>query len=153
MTFHTIPDLTAVVARSGPLLPRQVDVVVGTSGSGLFAATLFSLHLNCALCSLEHLLAGRTIEAGRTRRHPRLKDNSHEGECFLVVTDVLGDGSELELARKEIAASGLRGDFHYLAVYGADPGSGTCIVIEQVESDAQFGWRPSDETCSQWSPP
>lgn len=125
--------LAALVNRFGAQIPSGVDVVVGVPGEGLVVATLVALHLNCRLASLAHLLEGSTIATGQTRQPKRLhKEPGAERTC-LVVDDYLGTGARLQAARSQINASGVSGQFIYLALRGDPNATGADIVLSPAQ--------------------
>ncbi len=56
MNYKTIKDLNETIIKSLPLIPRDVDLIVGTPRSGLMTATLLALYLNLPLTDVEGLI-------------------------------------------------------------------------------------------------
>jgi uncharacterized HAD superfamily protein/hypoxanthine phosphoribosyltransferase len=141
MNYRSLADMNDAIITNLHRLPRDVDLVVGIPRSGLLAANLLSLVSNIPLTDLDSFLEGRTYSSGITKRTARLDRTLGDMRRILVLDDSVSSGDALRAARARIAASGMKGEFLFAAVYGVDATHPEAdMVFEKVALPRIFQW-------------
>ena len=101
--------------------PSDIDLVVGIPRSGMLAASLLSLHLNCDLSDLDAFVAGVRGQGGLRARRPERGHARHA----LVLDDCIGTGRAMREARERLAAASVADDvkISFAAIYTAEESS------------------------------
>lgn len=115
MNYRTLADLNCAAARLAARVTPRPDLIVGIPRSGLLAANLVALHLNCPLTDLEGYLQGRVLSSGGRLSYNRPAPIS--SRVVLVVDDSLASGNAMRRAREVIAARVHSDDVRYSAVF------------------------------------
>jgi orotate phosphoribosyltransferase len=137
--YRTVSDLDADTRRLARSLPRDVDLIVGIPRSGLLAANLLCLRLNCPMTDVDGLLSRRLLSTGR-----RLNDDAFDWddlERVVVVDDSVNTGGEMRRTAARLSAAALPFSVEYAAVYIA-PGGYRYVDYwaEVVPNPRVFGW-------------
>lgn len=139
VNYRSVSDLDGGARRLARQLSPGVDVVVGIPRSGLLAANLLCLHLNCPVTDVDGLLDRRLLASGN-----RLDDGTFDWEAVgtvLVVDDSINTGRSMERTRARIERAGLPFDVEYAAIY-ITPGGYRHVDywVEVVRNPRVFGW-------------
>ncbi len=120
MNYKTIKDLNDTIINGLPLVPRDVDLIVGIPRSGLLAANLLALYLNLPIADIDGLVNGKIINTGerykRKINSKPIKDIKNFKKV-LVVDDTISSGEALLKAKKIINKSNLKIELLYTAIY------------------------------------
>jgi uncharacterized HAD superfamily protein/hypoxanthine phosphoribosyltransferase len=138
MQYRSISDLDACVRTHIHRIPRDIDLVIGIPRSGLLAANLIALYLNCDLTDIDGLCAGRILSPGKRIAGPRrVADKKH----ILVVDDSIDSGQAMRLARSKVDIASLNCRVSYLAVYSSARQCGDVdIQLEHCRHPRVFQW-------------
>ena len=139
MHFRSFDDLHADIDRWVRELPPDIELVVGIPRSGLLAANIIALRLNCHLTDVEHFTQGEYLASGR--RCPSAPDLD-DMENILVVDDSVRTGETIEEVKAVIDAEvGLSEKIRFGAVYVSDDGkSKVDTYAVELVSPRVFEW-------------
>lgn len=139
MYYKSFEHLSTDIRTNLHILPNNISLVVGIPRSGLLAANLISLFLNCPLTDLDSFLKGSIISSGE--RGEELDKNAFKG-TILIVDDSIHSGKALNKAKEKLKAiESLHLDIKFCAVY-ALPGTETLVdyYLELVQDPRVFEW-------------
>jgi orotate phosphoribosyltransferase len=118
INFRSIADMDADILKGIPRLPRSIDLVVGIPRSGMLAASILALHLNCALTDVDGLLNGRIFTRGHSRRGLFTNISSVDlAESIMVLDDSVYRGAEMDGVRRLLSGFEARKEILFAAVY------------------------------------
>jgi orotate phosphoribosyltransferase len=139
INFRSIADLDAAVRSIASQLPRDLGLIVGVPRSGMLAATMLALHLNCPLADLEGFLAGRTL--GHGARAIDARRGRADGRYVVVIDDSILSGRQMRAVRALVAAMRPTHSILYAVAY-ATPSSTDLVDVyaEVVSSPRIFAW-------------
>jgi orotate phosphoribosyltransferase len=137
--YRTVADLDADTRRLARSLPPDVDLIVGIPRSGLLAANLLCLRLNCPMTDVDGLLARRLLSTGR-----RLDGAPFDWDDIgrvVVIDDSVNTGGEMRRTAARLSAANLPFTVEYAAVY-ITPGGYQYVDYwaEVVANPRVFGW-------------
>lgn len=143
MEYRSVADLNDSIVGALPLLPRDVDLIVGIPRSGLLAASILALHLNLPLTDVEGFIEGRILGYGRRYTMGNRKAFDLESvKKVLVLDDSAGSGTTMSKVREKLSGSQVSGkEIVYAAVY-TDPltKESVDIAFETCSSPRVFEW-------------
>ncbi|MEL7359564.1 MAG: phosphoribosyl transferase [Cyanobacteria bacterium J06648_10] len=113
--YRSIEDLNRCIVNNLGKNPPNIDLVVGMPRSGLLAANMLSLHLNCLLTDLEGFLEGRLFETG-FRLRGKAKTFS-ECKRVLVLEDSIFSGRSIKEIKTRIEQRYDDRDIFYAAAF------------------------------------
>jgi orotate phosphoribosyltransferase len=118
LNFRSISDMNADIVGGLVRLQQPVDLVVGIPRSGMLAASMLALHLNCALTDVDGLLNNRLFSRGKSREglYDALASPS-QAQCVLILDDSVYSGREMNLAKRQLAHLGNDKALLFAAVY------------------------------------
>lgn len=141
INYRSVSDLNKAIVDGLHKLPQSIDLVVGIPRSGLLAANLVALYLNCPLADVDGFLAGRTLRAG-----PRAGSRGGAASCgksrsTLILDDSINTGAQMADIRREIEAAGRQDEVIYGAVYSS-PSARVLVDVffEVVPQPRIFQW-------------
>jgi len=103
INYRSIADMNADILAGIHKLPRPVDLVVGVPRSGMLAASILALHLNCALTDVDALLAGRMYAKGQSRdKDYKTIASVDQAETIIVIDDSVYEGNEMRTVRERL---------------------------------------------------
>jgi uncharacterized HAD superfamily protein len=141
MHYRSVADLNDDIIAGLPLLPADVDLVVGIPRSGLLAGTLMALALNVPVTDVEGFLAGRVLSSGRTRRRNVFDVDPHRARRVVVMDDSADTGQSMREARKRLVSAFPDVPFSFCVVYGtAARCDGVDITLKVVPQPRLFQW-------------
>ncbi|MBF0198213.1 MAG: phosphoribosyltransferase [Planctomycetes bacterium] len=117
MNYRSLNDLNSDMRNGLSRIPKEVDLIVGIPRSGMIAASILSVHLNCPLIDFSGYIEGKKPWAGRTKKKSRLLNNALEACCPLIIDDSLRSGGSMEEVRQVILEHNLPGKHLFAAVY------------------------------------
>jgi len=91
--FISYAELARDIVTWSENLPRDLDLIVGVTRSGMIPASMLALHRNVRLTSVESFYKGQIFEGGFRDQHKRLQK-------VLVVDDSLLSGRSIQEAAK-----------------------------------------------------
>lgn len=111
--YRSFSDLAKSVRSISARAPKDIDLVVANSRSGVLVANLFSLHLNSPFIELDDLIQKRTFGLW-----PPLRDESiRESRSILLVDDSVTSGSQMAEAREDLQSLGFGSQSLFCAPY------------------------------------
>lgn len=141
MQYRSISDMTRLITAKLPLIPQDIDLVVGIPRSGILPAITISLMLNRRYADLDCFLQGRMSGAGSTKLHSGLISDLSEVRHILVIDDSLNRGHAMQEARERLAHIGADIKITFAAVYVVPDGMGQVdIAFETVPLPRMFEW-------------
>ncbi len=142
MNYRSVDDLNHAIMSGLPLVPRDVDLIVGIPRSGLLAATVLALYLNLPLTDLQGLVDRRMIQSGKRRDSDRTKTNPFaDVHKVLVLDDSVRSGSAMAKARAQLEAADLGFEIIFGAVFVTpDSCQVPDLYFEIVPLPRMFGW-------------
>jgi uncharacterized HAD superfamily protein len=141
MNYRSIADLNDDVIAGLPLIPTDVELVVGIPRSGLLAGTLVALALNVPVTDVEGFLAGRILCSGRTRRRDLFQADPHKARRVLVMDDSADTGQSMREARERLVSAFPEIPFSFCVVYGTSSRcDGVDIILKIVPQPRLFQW-------------
>ncbi|WP_072395368.1 phosphoribosyltransferase family protein [Hyphomicrobium sp. CS1GBMeth3] len=141
MHYRSVADLNDDIISGLPLLPPDVDLVIGIPRSGLLAGTLLALALNVPATDVEGFLAGRILSTGRTRRRELFDSDPRRARRVLVVDDSADTGQSVRDARARLTSEHPGVAFSFCVVYGTAPEcDGVDITLKVVPQPRLFQW-------------
>lgn len=141
MHYRSVADLNDDIIAGLPLIPADVDLVVGIPRSGLLAGTLMALALNVPVTDVEGFVAGRVLCAGRTRRRDLFDVHPHRARRVLVMDDSADTGQSIRAARDRLASAFPNIPFSFCVVYGTSPQcDGVDVLVKVVPQPRLFQW-------------
>jgi len=141
MNYRSVADLNDDVIAGLPLIPPDVDLVVGIPRSGLLAGTLVALALNIPVTDVEGFLAGRILSSGRTRRRDLFQADPRKARRVLVVDDSADTGQSIREARERLVSAFPEIPFSFCVVYGTSLRcDGVDITLKVVPQPRLFQW-------------
>ena len=119
INFRSIADLDADILAGIPRLPDRIDLVVGIPRSGMLAASILALHLNCALTDVDGFTNGRIFSRGHSRMalSNGIISSVEDAASILVLDDSVYSGKEMEKVRLQLADLGIGRKIFFAAVY------------------------------------
>lgn len=142
LQFRGTADLHGAVLKGIPLLPRDLDLVVGVPRSGLIPAALISTYLALPLTDVNGFLEGRLL-----RSAPGADQRVDEAEIVrrarrvLIIDDSVGHGSEMRRVRARLAGMEAHRSLHFAAVFAApDAASVVDVAFEELARGRFFSW-------------
>jgi uncharacterized HAD superfamily protein/orotate phosphoribosyltransferase len=123
MIYKSIADLAATVSANLYSIPADEDLIVCVPLSGLLAASVMALQLNCKLCDLSSFCANAPVSIGLSRRVGRASLDLHvpsDAGCVLVIYDSAASGKSIDRARLAVEQSGYGGKVLFCAVYATE---------------------------------
>jgi uncharacterized HAD superfamily protein len=140
INYRSVADLNAAILNGLHRVPKSVELVVGVPRSGLLAANLLALYLNCPLTDVDAYLAGRTFRAG-PRATQGIRGPRSNPPLTLIFDDSINTGSQMINIRKEIEAAGRQEDVIYGAVYASpEARSMVDVFFETIPQPRIFQW-------------
>ena len=113
--FRSFADLNQIIVNNLAKNPSNIDLVVGMPRSGLLAANILALHLNCLLADLEGFLEGRLLETGfRLRGKTKTFD---ECKRVLILEDSIHTGNSIREIKDRVNEKNLDKEIFYGAVF------------------------------------
>jgi uncharacterized HAD superfamily protein len=141
MNYRSVADLNDDVVAGLPLIPPDVELVIGIPRSGLLAGTLVALALNIPVTDVEGFLAGRILSSGRTRRRDLFQADPHKARRVLVMDDSADTGQSIREARERLVSAFPEIPFSFCVVYGTSPRcDGVDITLKVVPQPRLFQW-------------
>ena len=141
MHYRSVADLNDDIIAGLPLVPADIDLVIGIPRSGLLAGTLMALALNVPVTDVEGFVGGRILSAGRTRRRDLFDANPHRARRVLVMDDSADTGQSMLEARDRLVAAFPEIPFSFCVVYGTSPRcAGVDITLQIVPQPRLFQW-------------
>jgi uncharacterized HAD superfamily protein len=141
MNYRSVADLNDDVIAGLPLIPADVELVVGIPRSGLLAGTLVALALNVPITDVEGFLAGRILSSGRTRRRDLFQADPHKARRVLVMDDSADTGQSIREARERLISAFPKIPFSFCVVYGTSSRcAGVDITLKVVPQPRLFQW-------------
>ena len=142
MHFRSVDDLNNAVLRNLPDVPRDLDLVVGVPRSGMLAATLVALYLNCPLTDIDGLLGSKTISTGRRKlayNSNELREKSKPN--ILVIDDSIGHGSQMRAVQRRIRKYLPDHNVTYAAVFATPQARHMVdLTFEELPFGQVFAW-------------
>ena len=115
MEYRSVSDLNASVREWAQTELVDVDLVVGIPRSGLLAANLLCLHLNCPMTDVDGLCNGELLDTGH--RYVGAVSAVSEAERVLVLDDSVNTGRQMTETRERLDGYDFPFDIEYGAVY------------------------------------
>jgi uncharacterized HAD superfamily protein len=141
MNYRSVADLNDDIIAGLPLIPTDVELVVGIPRSGLLAGTLAALALNVPVADVEGFLAGRILSSGRTRRRDLFQADPRNARRVLVMDDSADSGQSIREARERLVSAFPDIPFSFCVVYGAlSHCDGVDITLKVVPQPRLFQW-------------
>ena len=117
INYRSLTELNRNVFSWLDILPHDFDVIVGVPRSGLLVANLLSTQTNTPMTDLKGLLERRMIDSGQ-----RLQIQGAEGFFnsrlkVLVVDDSVGQGKQIQKAKKMIEEANAQHEILFGALY------------------------------------
>jgi orotate phosphoribosyltransferase len=113
VNYRTVGDLSRDLLGLAERLPPDVDLVVGVPRSGMLAATILALHLDCALSDVATLASGEAYLGGlRTRGTDPVRPRH-----AVVIDDCVGSGRAMREARARLRRVGADMRISFAAAY------------------------------------
>jgi len=141
MHYRSVADLNDDIISGLPLLPTDIDLVVGIPRSGLLAGTLMALALNVPVTDVEGFLAGRILCAGRTRRRDLFDTGPRQARRVLIVDDSADTGQSMQEARARLTGVFPDRRLTFCVVYGTAPRfEDVDVVLKVVPQPRLFQW-------------
>lgn len=146
MNYKSIADLNTDIIHGLPLLPRDVDLIVGIPRSGMLAASILATHSHLPLIDVDGFLNGRPAWFGRTKRQINSEKvetwrNSLDATSPLLFDDSIFTGKSIYEALESINQSKFSKKILTGGVY-AKPGSEDNIDIyfKKLDIPRVFEW-------------
>lgn len=124
--YRSIKDLNQCIIENLHKNPPDVDLVVGMPRSGLLAANMLALHLNCALTDVERFLENKQLETGFRLRGKTKTFN--ECKNVLVLEDSVYSGRSIKEIKLRIGDRYPDKNITYGAVF-ISPGTESLVDI------------------------
>lgn len=140
LQYRTLADLGRAAARlADEARALNVVAVAGVPRSGILAASLVALHLNCPLTDLRGLQSGEAFGSG-LRLGNRLEDSLPSG-TVLIVDDSVNSGREMARVRDHICEMDGQKRLIYAAVFATAHGAREVDLYgEIVPQPRVFEW-------------
>lgn len=105
MHYRTLSDLSALVNQAGSMIPRDVELIVGATRSGMLLASMISLKTNLPLISLRSFQSNQELDQSQPKRSgkPALR-KPLDARKVLLVDDSLNSGNTMMQAKESISA-------------------------------------------------
>ncbi|MFK8184202.1 MAG: phosphoribosyltransferase family protein [Phormidesmis sp.] len=113
--YRSVEDLNRHISNNLAKNPPDIDLIVGMPRSGLLAANLLALHLNCLLTDLEGFLSGKLLETGFRLRG---ETNSFD-DCkrVLILEDSIYSGRSIREIKARVREKKIEKEIFYGAVF------------------------------------
>ncbi len=126
INYKTYQDLSQDIKKFLPILPDNIDIIVGIPRSGMIPAYMLGFLLNLPVISLDEFLSNGILENTNTTRI--LKKNHNKKKRVLMIDDSLFSGNALNKAKQKI--NNLQD--HYDILWAV------CYVANGKENDVDF---------------
>lgn len=105
VSFRSISDLNRDILEAIPLLPFDIDLVVGVPRSGMLAASILALHLNCDLSDVESFRDSTIFQRGhsRTKKLGISTLEYQQVNTVLILDDSVYSGREMARVKSRLA--------------------------------------------------
>lgn len=141
MNYRSVADLNDDVIEGLPLIPNDVELVIGIPRSGLLAGTLVALALNVPITDVEGFLSGRILNSGRTRRRDLFQSDPRKARRVLVMDDSADTGQSIREARERLLSAYPEIPFTFCVVYGTTSRcDGIDITLKVMPQPRLFQW-------------
>ncbi len=105
MHYRTLNDLSALVNQAGSMIPRDVELIVGATRSGMLLASMISLKTNLPLISLRSFQSNQDVDHSHLKRGSKsVLHRPLDARKILLVDDSLASGQTMDQARERISA-------------------------------------------------
>ncbi len=141
MEYRSIADMSSLIRSQLPLVPEDVDLIVGVPRSGILPAVSIALLLNLRYADLDSLCEGRLPGAGSTKPGSRLIGDLAEARHILVVDDSLNRGYAMQEVRERLRQAGIAARVSLAAIYVVPGGEAEVdIAFETLPLPRVFEW-------------
>jgi uncharacterized HAD superfamily protein/adenine/guanine phosphoribosyltransferase-like PRPP-binding protein len=141
MNYRTLNDLSFLVNRCASKLPRDIDLVVGVTRSGMLAASMIALKLNLPLSDLRAFERNEDVDHQETipqSAHPLHKPQA--AKKVLLVDDTMDTGATMTAAMQRIDRC-YEGEVVTLAAFVVPEAQGRVdAFLEAVPQPRFFEW-------------
>lgn len=143
MNYRTFADLNLAILKGLPLVPRDIDLIVGIPRSGMMPANLLALYLNKPYTDIHSFINGHIYNAGERGQFFDSKDHRK----VLVVDDSIASGSALKKCKQLLESAPKGFDYLFCAVYVV-PGKEHLVdfSFETVPLPRYFQWNVFNHT-------
>jgi uncharacterized HAD superfamily protein/adenine/guanine phosphoribosyltransferase-like PRPP-binding protein len=141
MNYRTLNDLSFLVNRCASRVPRDIDLVVGVTRSGMLAASMIALKLNLPLTDLRSFERNDDIDQHETAPQPlQVLHKPQSARKVLLVDDTLDTGSTMTAAMQRVSRA-FDGEIVTLAAFIVpDAESRVDAFLEVVPQPRFFEW-------------
>jgi uncharacterized HAD superfamily protein/adenine/guanine phosphoribosyltransferase-like PRPP-binding protein len=141
MNYRTLNDLSFLVNRCANKLPRDIDLVVGVTRSGMLAASMIALKLNLPLTDLRSFERNDDIDLNETiPQSPNALHKPQAARKVLLVDDTMDTGSTMTAAMQRIGRA-FTGDMVTLAAFVVPEAEGRVdVFLEKLPQPRLFEW-------------
>ena len=141
MNYRSVSDLNKNILGWIPLLPTDIDLIVGVPRSGLLAANLLSVYMNKPLADFGNFLKGEILGSGLRMPLNNKLEYLNKQRNVLIVDDSLNSGTQLSLIKSAASNTQTKHKILYSVVY-IKPGSEHLVdyYVEKLEAPRIFEW-------------
>lgn len=143
MYYRSFSDLNQIIIKRLPIVPRDIDLIVGIPRSGMMPANLLALYLNKPYTDIHSFVNGHIYTSGA---RSQFFDNKNMKKV-LVVDDSIASGSALKKSKELLSTVPGEYEFLFCAIY-VIPGKENLVDLsfETVPLPRYFQWNILNHT-------
>lgn len=143
MFYRNFSDLNKLILKRLPIVPRDIDLIVGIPRSGMMPANLLALYLNKPYTDIHSFVNGHIYKAGERGQF----FDSSSFKKVLIVDDSVASGAALKQCRETLKQVAGNFEFVFCAIY-VIPGKESLVDIsfETVPLPRYFQWNILNHT-------